>query len=215
MIKTTKRQTSTLNRFDGLDEADQEYDHQMVQDLNSFAHKVYAATLKLNKPMKKGAKHKPAERKEEHPRLKSSMRAPGDGCGISSGNKFVVIRNPKDLDQLDPEIALALPTDRKALAKTSTKLEDADLECGPGEFLAMVDTGSFTLAINAQKHLPANSILEIPKSEIHMVAETCCGGTLPMLGKVKTSGSVGGVRVSMAWNHMEVKCPILSVRCVV
>ena len=34
-----------------------------------------------------------------------------------------------------------------------------------------------------------------------------------MLGKVKTSGSVGGVRVSRTWNHTEVKCPIMSVRC--
>ena len=40
MIKTTQRQTSTLNRFEELDEADQEYDHQLIQDLNSFAHKV-------------------------------------------------------------------------------------------------------------------------------------------------------------------------------
>ena len=36
-----------------------------------------------------------------------------------------------------------------------------------------------------------------------------------MLGKVKTSRLVGGVRVSMMWRHMEVKCPILSVRCLV
>ena len=96
---------------------------------------------------------------------------------------FAVIKNPKDLDKLDPEIASALPTDRKALAKISKKLEDADLECGPGEFLAMVDTGSFTHAINAQKHLPAHSILEISKSEVHRVAETACAGTLPMLAK--------------------------------
>ena len=180
MIKTTQRQTSTLNRFEELNEADQEYDHQLVQDLNSFAHKVYATTPKLKKPVQKGAKHKPVVHgdKEEYPRLKPSMPAPGAGCEIPSDNKFVVIKNSKDLDKLGPEIAAALPTDRKALAKVSKKLEDADLECGPGEFLAMVDTGSYTHAINAQKHLPAHQILEIPKSEVHRVAETACGSTL-------------------------------------
>ena len=143
MIKSTQRQTSTLNRFDGLDEADQEYDHQLIQDLNSFAHKVYATTIRLKMPLKKGAKHKLTEHevKKEYPRLKTPMPAPGAGCGIPSDNQFVVIRNPKDLDKLDPEIASALPTDRKALAKISTKLGDAELECGPGAFLAMVDTG--------------------------------------------------------------------------
>ena len=122
---------------------------------------------------------------------------------------------PKYLDKLDPTIAAALPSDRKALAKMSKKLEDIDLECRPDEFLAMVDTGSFTHAINALKHLPAHKVLEVPKSEVHKIAETACGGTLLMLGKVKTTGSVGGVRVAMTWCHMEVKCPILSVRCLV
>ena len=36
-----------------------------------------------------------------------------------------------------------------------------------------------------------------------------------MLGKVRTTGTVGGVRVAMTWSHMKVKCPILSVRCLV
>ena len=216
-IKTAQRQTSTLNRFDGLTEADQEYDDQLIQDLNSFAHRVYATTPNLKKLIKSGAKHKPDahEDKEEYPRLKPSMPAPGAGCEIPSRDKFIVIKNSKDLEKLDPGIAAALPTNRKALAKISKKLEDADLVCGPGECLAMVDTGSYTHAIDARKHLPAHSILEIPKSEVHRVAETACGGTLSMLGKVKTSGSVGGVRVSMTWSHMEVKCPILSVRCLV
>ena len=56
MIKNIQRQTSMLNRLEGLDEEVQEYDHQLVQDFNSFAHKVYAAPPKMKKPVKKGAK---------------------------------------------------------------------------------------------------------------------------------------------------------------
>ena len=36
-----------------------------------------------------------------------------------------------------------------------------------------------------------------------------------MLGKVATTGTVGGVQVGVTWSHMKVKCPILSVRCLV
>ena len=90
-----------------------------------------------------------------------------------------------------------------------------DMECGPDEFLVLIDTGSLTHAVNAKTHLPAHEILAVPKSEVHKTAETTCGGTLQMLGKVKATGTIGGVRISMTWSHMEVKCPILSVRCLV
>ena len=36
-----------------------------------------------------------------------------------------------------------------------------------------------------------------------------------MLGKVATTGTVGGVHVGVTWSHMRVKCPILSIRCLV
>ena len=36
-----------------------------------------------------------------------------------------------------------------------------------------------------------------------------------MLGKVVTTGTVGDARVGVTWSHMKVKCPILSVRCLV
>ena len=36
-----------------------------------------------------------------------------------------------------------------------------------------------------------------------------------MKGKVRTTGSVDGTQISKTWSHMHVKCPILSVRCLV
>ena len=36
-----------------------------------------------------------------------------------------------------------------------------------------------------------------------------------MLGKVKTQGTAGSTRISRTWSHMEVQCPILSVRCLI
>ena len=147
--------------------------------------------------------------------------APGIGCNIAVNHStvkddFVVIKCAKDLDKLDPAIINPLPYDKKALAKMSKKIEGlVDVECGEDEFLALVDTGSFTHAIDAARHLPAHQILAVPKSEQHKAGETACGGTLPMLGKVRTTGEVGGIAVAMTWSHMEVKCPILSVRCLI
>ena len=42
-------------------------------------------------------------------------------------------------------------------------------------------------------------------------AETACGGILRRLGLVKVQGQVDGNNVEILWNHMHVKCPILSV----
>ena len=89
-----------------------------------------------------------------------------------------------------------------------------DFVCGPNEFLALVDAGSFTHAVDADEVLPNHEVLPMPKSQ-HKNAETACGGTLSMLGKVMTTGTVGGVREEVTWSHMKVKCPILSVRCLV
>ena len=101
MTKNTQRQTSILNRLEGLDEEDQEYDHQLVQDLNSFAHNVYAVPPKMKKPPKKGARHKHVEHeaKEEYPKLKPSALVPGPGCGIPIINKSIFIRISKKLDE--------------------------------------------------------------------------------------------------------------------
>ena len=35
------------------------------------------------------------------------------------------------------------------------------------------------------------------------------------MGKVKTTGFVDGTSIAMTWSHMHVKCPIISVRCLV
>ena len=56
MTKNTPRQTSILNHFEGLDEEIQVYDHQLVQDLNSFAHRVYAEPPKIKKPPQEKSK---------------------------------------------------------------------------------------------------------------------------------------------------------------
>ena len=93
-------------------------------------------------------------------------------------------------------MASALPAERKALAKAAKKIAHLDVTCGPDEILALVDTGSFTHALDADEVLPNHEVLPVPKSE-HKTAETACGGTLDMLGKVVSTGTVGDARVGV------------------
>ena len=69
-------------------------------------------------------------------------------------------------------------------------------------------------AADADEHLPGYKVTALRPHEVK-AAETACGGTLQVLGKVFTLGSVGDARVGINWSHMRIKCPILSVRCLV
>ena len=76
----------------------------------------------------------------------------------------------------------------------------------------MVDSGSFLHAIDGETDLPGHEIQWFTEEEsLRGVAETACGGILRRLGSITTSGKVGDTGVNIQWNHMKVKCPILSV----
>ena len=104
----------------------------------------------------------------------------------------------------------ALPSQPKGIAKAYKKISKIDLK--PGERLCMVDSGSFIHAIDAENDLPDHDIEWFSEEESNKgVAETACGGILRRLGLVRCRGQVDGNEVSIIWNHMKVKCPILSV----
>ena len=115
-IPPTSDNSASLNKFEAFnDEPNQEYDSEVVDAFNYFAHKV---TIKKNlKPVKKKKKTPKMTVTEDFPALAPPMPAPGTGCGMSSNNKCVVIKSSRYLDKLDPLIAAALPSDKKSLAK--------------------------------------------------------------------------------------------------
>ena len=124
-------------------------------------------------------------------------------------DKPIVVRTEKDLALLSGRIA-ALPVQPKEIAKVYKIISKIELK--PGERLCMVDSGSFIHAIDAENDLPDHEIQWLSEDESNKgVAETACGGILRLLGLVKCTGEVDGNEVSILWNHMKVKCPILSV----
>lgn len=200
----------THNQFVSFEDTEQEYDPETIAAFNNWAHHVNVVS---KAPKKNKKSKKPSSPPPQSFAPHCDALPPGTGCDVPQDD-VVVIKSSKDFDKYSHLIAAALPTEKKALAKTAKKIASLDVVCGPNEILALVDTGSFTHAVDADKVLPHHEILPVPKSE-HRTAETACGGTLTMLGKVVTTGTVGGVRVGVTWSHMKVKCPILSIRCLV
>ena len=108
------------------------------------------------------------------------------------------------------KIMAALPSSPKKLARAARKI--GALQLDEDEILAMVDSGSFLHAIDAESDLPDHPVEAVEGKDRTRSAETACGGILKRLGVVCTSGSVNGENVNVKWNHMKVKTPILSVR---
>ena len=134
---------------------------------------------------------------------------PASSSSASSQDQPILVRGKKDIAEAS-KIMAALPTSRKEMAKVYKKV--AGIKCEKGECVAMVDSGSFIHAIDAEEELPGHPIQWFTEEEANRnVAETACGGILKRLGKVNTLGSVDDVPVDITWNHMRVKCPILSV----
>ena len=105
----------------------------------------------------------------------------------------------------------ALPANPKARQKLVKKVV-AGVQLEEGETLAIVDTGSCLHAIDAEEELPDHEIHWNSDAEANrFLAETACGGILKRLGLVTTDATVDGKSVTIEWNHMRVKCPILSV----
>ena len=96
------------------------------------------------------------------------------------------------------------------MAKAFKKISHVDVD--EDEMLAIVDSGSFIHAIDDENHLPGHPIEWFSDEESRKgAAETACGGILRRLGLVRCRGTVDGNNVEIQWNHMRVKCTILSV----
>ena len=86
------------------------------------------------------------------------------------------------------------------------------VECDNDEVLAMIDSGSFTHAINADVHLPGNEVSPPGPKEKKRRAETACGGLLDIKGTVRVGAEVNGHELNIKFCHMDVNTPIISVR---
>ena len=121
----------------------------------------------------------------------------------------IIVRGEKDLSKLIGKME-ALPSSPKGVAKAHRKVSQVPLR--EGEVLCMVDSGSFVHAIDAENDLPGHEIHWFTEAESSKgVAETACGWILRRLGLVRCKGTIDGHDVEIQWNHMKVKCPILSV----
>ena len=107
----------------------------------------------------------------------------------------------------------ALPTDKKSLSKMEKRiLTSKKIEVENDEILAMIDSGSFTHAINAAKNLPLHRVTPPGARERRRKAETACGGILEIKGTVELEAEVDGHTLGIKFHDMDVNTPILSVR---
>ena len=212
-----------MNRFNGLDE-NQDYDPDVLASLNSWAHSVHVAPTKVKKQMTSDSKldravkyiNGPAKATDEpndnSTKSSKSHKAPVPVTDIDDA-PTIVIRSEKDMKKHEAavmKLMAALPSNPKKLAKKARKIGNLELE--DDEILAMVDSGSFLHAIDAELDLPGHSIEALDGKDRAKSAETACGAVLKRLGTVRTEGYVDGEKVNVKWNHMKVKTPILSVR---
>lgn len=86
------------------------------------------------------------------------------------------------------------------------------IECDNDEILAMIDSVSFTHAVDAEVHLPGLGILPPGPRERRCTAETARGGILEIKGVVKVNAEVNGHALDLKFCHMNVTTPIISVR---
>ena len=207
-----------LNKFQPL-ESSQEYSEEALKALNDWAVKVQKeSTAKLPQSAKKAkSKVTPSSSTTDMETMKSVQArypsAHGTDVKIVGDSKTsgrpVTIRDEKDLVKLAGKIH-ALPSHSKGVAKAFKKISHVNV--AEDELLAMVDSGSFIHAIDAENHLPGHHIEWLTDEESRKgAAETACGGILRRLGLVRCRGTVDGNNVEIQWNHMHVKCPILSV----
>ena len=81
------------------------------------------------------------------------------------------------------KLMAALPSRPKKLAKTARKI---DLELEDGEILAMVNSGSFLHAIDAELDLPGHFFEALDGKDRSKSAETACGANPKRLGTART-----------------------------
>ena len=202
-IPVQKSQICGVNRFEGL-EISHSAEADMMEHLNSWAHNVHHAH---SKGISKGKSRK-ARTAEERDIEKA--------CKFVEGNRrpksqpIVILNNERDVTQAS-DVIKALPSDRKSLTKAINRVSKR-IELAHDERLVMVDSGSFTHAINAGVDLPQHSVVPIGPNERSGDGESACGSVMKRKGRVKTQGSVAGKSLNVKWTVMDVKVPILSVR---
>ena len=187
----------TVNRFTGLNDR-QEYDPDALSALNSWAHKVKVASKRTS-------------RKKNDPKLdrtvnyiQGNKRPDKSKPSISKGP-----RSDKETDVILKQLPSTAPCTANSV-RVARKIGSWELE--DGEMLALVNTGSFTHAIDADVELPDHEIEACDPDTPGTSAETAGGGILKKLGVVKTRGLIDDAEVEITWDHMKVSTPILSVR---
>ena len=184
-----------VGMFTGLDE-DQEYDEAVLSSLNEWA------TLDEIKPKVQTQKNSSmgSDKLDRTARYINSNQKPDAG-------PIVVLQNDKDISK-NNDLITALPQGKKGIAKAFKKVADIQLE--EDEILAMIDSGSFEHAADAEEEFPDHFVT--PPSPGAQEAETACGGILKNLGTVKVEAEANGHAIGIKFVNMKVKCPILSVR---
>ena len=120
-----------------------------------------------------------------------------------------IIQCEKDVDKIAPMVT-PVPAERRRIDRVLKQVAEITLE--PGERLCLVDSGSFTHAIDAEEDLPEFDIIPLKESQQGKDGESASGDIMKRLGKVRTEGSVAGQPLNVSWDVMKVKVPILSVR---
>ena len=126
-------------------------------------------------------------------------------------SKMCAIKEVKDIRKLEGKLA-SMSLDGGRLSRSVERvLKEMRIECDNNELLVMMDSGSFTHAINAETHLPGHEILPPSPKESRRKAETACGGILNIKGVVKVAAEVNDHSLDVKFCHMDVNTPILSV----
>ena len=174
------------NPFAELSEDDEEMDEDVIAHFSQWAHKVNSASANLQ-----SVKLKPKQKKS------------------------IQISSLKELDEQmasNPKLA-ALPSNPKKLSRALRKMPTG-IEIKEGEVLALVDTGSNIHAADVDLHFNsyAHTVRTSPSQRRGHPATTAGGHQLDNLGKFTVSAIADGQEIRIAFNHMKVKLPILSVR---
>ena len=194
-----------VNRFSGLDHQ-QDYDPEVLAALNSWTRNVRISTKKTRGP------------KPDNGPNGSDSKIGRTANYIESNKKSDIIEVPatvaprtdKETNIIVSQIASTMSSSKHSMARASRTIGNWKLE--DGEIIALVDTGSFTHAIDADVELPDHDVEGCDPDAPGTSAETAGGGILKKLGTVKTKGTIDGAEVEVTWDHMKVSTPILSVR---
>ena len=185
----------SVNKFEGLDEQ-QEYDPEVLAALNTWAHNVRVAP-KRDRKVKQSPTHQ--SKLDRTVNYINSHKKPN-----------IKNRTDKEIDVIVNQIAAATRSSKASHARAARRIGSWELE--DGEIVAIVDTGSFTHAIDADVELPDHNVDLCDPDAPGSSAETAGGDVIKKLGIVHTKGIIDGNAVEITWDHMKVSTPILSVR---